>query len=339
VLLGSLVVNWLFRRHFWVVHLVLLSITAAILAKAFTTVVGYWISKTIPELPASRGLVRQEEPVGPRDFSVANERNLFGAKREQLTAGDGALEQEIDPGRWQDAKLSSLPLKLVSTSVFFDPFRSRAQILDMSSGKSAIFSLGDCEPYTKKNKPEMETVLPGNKWEPERACNNIFGAATLMRIEEYRVYIFNERSKKYEYLSLLEESKRPFLIPRAARAEAYEEGSGVRKVGATSYEIDQREFDRALSNVAKLMTEARAIPEMDANANLVGFKIAYLKEGSLFDKIGIKSNDVLSRINGYELNSNEKALQLFGKLRSADRFTIDIKRGGQSVTLDYSVVK
>lgn len=329
--------NWLFRRHFWVVHLVLLSITAIILAKTFTTVFGYWLSKTIPEMPSGRSFVPQEEPPSIRDFSIANERNLFSARREQITTGE-EMDQEVDPGRWQDAKPSSLSLKLISTTVFFDPFDSRAQILDLSSGEVKIFSLGVCEAYEKKNAPDIETVIPAEEWEPDRACNNIFNVATLMRIEEHRVYIFNERSKKYEYLSLLEDDRRPVLMGRAPSAPM-EEGAGVRKVGANSYEIDQREFDKALSNVAKLMTEARAVPELDANGGLTGFKIAYLKEGSLFDKIGIKREDVLSRINGYELNSNEKALQLFGKLRSADRFTIDIKRGGQSVTLDYSVVK
>lgn len=299
---------------------------------------GYWLSKNIPELPSAKAVVQREEAPALRDFSVANDRNLFAARREQISTAESSIEQEIDPGRWQDARPTSLPIKLISTMVFFDPFDSRAQIHNLSGGQIDNFSLGTCEPYEKKNNPDIETVLPPEDWELARACNNVFGLATLVRIEEFRVYIFNEKSKKYEYLSLLADDKMP-LRPLASAAEPMEEGMGVRKVGPTSYEIDQREFDKALSNVAKLMTEARAVPELDGAGNLLGFKIAYLKEGSLFDKIGIERMDILTRINGYELNSNEKALQLFGKLRSADRFTIDIKRDGRAVTLDYSVVK
>src|SRR5262249_4993842 len=117
------------------------------------------------------------------------------------------------------------------------------------------------------------------------------------------------------------------------------EGEGVRKVGPTSYEIDQNEYDKALANIGRLMTEARAVPELDGQGNYLGFKIVYLKEGSLFEKIGIERMDILTRINGYELNSPEKALQLFGKLKTASQFTIDLKRGDRSVTLDYSVVR
>jgi general secretion pathway protein C len=162
--------------------------------------------------------------------------------------------------------------------------------------------------------------------------------ATLKRIEEFRVYIFNERDRKYEYISLLANDKGPIREYASADFEVIE-GEGVRKVGPTSYEINQGEFDKALSNVARLMTEARAVPEMDESGNSVGFKIVYLKEGSLFEKIGIEKMDVLTRINGYEMNSPEKALQLFSKLRTASQFTIDLKRGDRSVTLDYSVVR
>jgi general secretion pathway protein C len=150
------------------------------------------------------------------------------------------------------------------------------------------------------------------------------------------VYIFNSRDRKYEFLSLLPDDRRPFKRIEA-KFEAVE-GEGVRKVGPTSYEIDQSEFDKALSNVARLMTEARAIPEKDGGGNFIGFRLVYLKEGSLFEKIGIEKNDILTRINGYELNSPEKALQLFGKLKTAPQFTIDLKREEKSVTLDYSVV-
>lgn len=326
--------NWLFRRHFWIVHLVLLSIVAFIMAKTLTVIAGYWLSKSIPEKPRA-SFFREPEPVPEdRDFDLANERNLFKAKREPVSLDE---EAEINTGRWQDAMPSTLPLKLVSTMVFMDPFDSRAVIQDMSGNRSDVFSLSDCDQFRKTyDQSKIETVLPEQSWVPARPCKNIFGMATLVRIEEYRVYIFNERDRKYEYLSLLADDKGPIRRPPPMETGGGE-GEGVRKVGPTSYEIERGEFDRALSNVARLMTEARAVPEMDANGNYVGFKLIYIKDGSLFEKIGIEKMDVLTRINGYELKNPETALQLFGKLRTANQFTIDVNRGGRPVTLDYSV--
>lgn len=330
--------NWLFRRHFWIMHLVFLGIVAAITAKTFTTLAGYWLSKSIPEKPSARFFEEPDVIVKPKDFSFVNERNLFNARREQISLAEVEDLDEVDPGRWQDASLSSLPLKLVSTMVFTDPFESRAVILNTSTSATSVHSLGECEPFKKKyDTLQIETVLTEKKWEPERPCNDIAGMAVVKRIEEFRVYIFNLRDRRYEYLSLLPDDRRPIRQNFEAKFEAVD-GEGVRKVGATSYEIDQGEFDRALSNVARLMTEARAVPEKDASGNFIGFKIVYLKEGSLFEKIGIEKNDVLTRINGFELNSPEKALALFGKLKTAPQFTIDLKREEKSITLDYSVI-
>ncbi len=330
-------VNWLFRRHFWIVHLVLLGICCAIAGKTFSTLAGYWLLKTIPEKPLIKAPRALSDEEIEKDFEAITERNLFAARREQLNL-DEMDEEQGDPGRWQDAGPSNLPLKLISTSVFFDPFDSRAIILDRSSGKSIIASVGECEPYIRKNNMSIEEIIPVENLEPERPCNSLFGLARLERIEEFRVYIFNERERKYEYLSLLEDDKTPIRRRPIASSEEGE-GTGVRKLGATSYEIDQNEFDKALSNVSRLMTEARAVPELDSSGASVGFKIVYLKEGSLFEKIGIERMDVLTQINGFELNSPEKALQLFSKLRSTNKFTIDVKRGDQSIRLDYSVVR
>lgn len=331
--------NWLFRRHFWLLHLMFLCIMAIVAAKTATTLVGYWLSKSMPEKLSTRQFEEPEEENLPKNYELANERNLFMAKREQILLTEDEAENETDPGRWQDAVPTSLPLKLVSTMVFSDPFNSRAVIQNTSSGIALVYSIGECQEYKKSYDPRMmETVLPGQKWEPERACNNIDGIATVKRIEEFRVIIFNERDRRYEYLSLLDESKRP-IFERAPVSDEEMEGEGVKKVGATSYQIKRSEFDKALANVARLMTEARAVPEHDSKGNLTGFKIVYLKEGSLFEKIGIEKMDVLTRINGYDLDSPEKALQLFSKLRTAEQFTIDVLKDNRPVTLDYSVVR
>lgn len=330
--------NWLFRRHFWVIHAMFLCIVAIISAKTFTTLFGYWVSKRIPEKPSGKVIEESEPESLLKNFALVSERNLFNARREHVSLVEEE-EAEVDPGRWQDAQPSGLPFKLISTMVFPDMDNSRALIVG-SSGVGKVYSILECRDSRKSpQETSMQTVLPPQDWQLDRPCNMIEGIATVKRIEEFRVIIFNERDRRWEYLSLLGEERR-MMRPRPHMEEfAPTEGGGVRKVGPTSYEIEQGEFDRALSNVARLMTEARAVPEMDASGSYLGFKIVYLKEDSLFEKIGIEKMDVLTRINGYELNSPEKALQLFGKLKTANQFTIDLKRGDRAVTLDYSVVR
>jgi general secretion pathway protein C len=328
-------VNWLFRRHFWVVHLAFMSLTALLLAKTSSTILGYWVLKAIPQPPK----MHVKPPAAKKkenDFEAANERNIFQAKREQLSADMDEAGDMGDPGNWEDAGPTTLPLKLVSTTVAYDPFSSRTVILNTSTNIAKVHSIGECEPYQKLNNPDIETVLGSQDWIPDRACNDVDkGTATVVRIESFRVYIFNNQARRYEYLAMGAEGQR--ARPRSSVSGPPVEGEGIRKVGANSYEIDQSELNRALTNIGKLMTEARAMPESDGQGNIIGFKIISMKEGSLFEKIGLEKMDVLVRVNGNNLSSPEAALGLFSKLRFQERFSIDIKRGDRSVTLDYSV--
>lgn len=330
--------SWLFRHHFWIVHVVLISISAFIMAKTITPLVGYYVSQKIPQKISTQGFRQKTIKPVSKEYDLANERNLFAARREEISLDEEEKGEEVFTGRWQDAQPTNLPLKLVSTMVFSSPFESRAVIQSTSSRETKVYGIKECGDYQKTYDPSrVETILKRENWQPNFACNEIDNLATVKRIEEYRVYIFNEREKRYEYLSLLDKeiARRPVVRETETKEEM---GAGVRKVGATSYEIDRKEFDGALANIARLMTEARAIPEIE-NGNYVGFKIVYIKSGSLFEKIGIERLDVLTRINGYDLNSPEKALQLFSRLKTANQFTIDLKRGDRSVTLDYSVVR
>jgi general secretion pathway protein C len=307
--------------------------TAIILAKASASVFGYWLTKKVGDKVIVKPISRQIESKEEKIFAIANERNLFGAKREYVSLEDD-MDEDDDPGRWQDAGPSSLPLKLVSTLVSSGPFSSRAVILNISNNKSSVYSINECDRYKKQNSLNIETVLPSNKWEPNRPCNNIDGMAIVRRIEEFKVYIFNTRDRRWEYLSLMGEDRRP-KTPIIFGKE--EDDDGIRKIGAYSYEIDQSALDKALGNVAKLMTEAKALPKVDAAGNISGFEMVYIKDKSLFEKIGIEKMDVLTRINGYDLSSLEKALELFSKLRYSDKFTIDMLRGGSPTTLDFRV--
>ena len=59
-----------------------------------------------------------------------------------------------------------------------------------------------------------------------------------------------------------------------------------------------------------------------------GFKLFSIQPGSLYASIGIENGDVVQRVNGYEMNSPEKALELYQKLKESGHVTIELERGG-----------
>ncbi|EDM23419.1 PDZ domain-containing protein [Caminibacter mediatlanticus] len=68
-----------------------------------------------------------------------------------------------------------------------------------------------------------------------------------------------------------------------------------------------------------------------------GYKITYIKKGSIFEKIGLKKGDILLEVNGRKLNSDADAWDLYRNLDKFNFFEIKIKRNNQIKVLNYEV--
>jgi general secretion pathway protein C len=112
---------------------------------------------------------------------------------------------------------------------------------------------------------------------------------------------------------------------------------GVRKIADNRFEIDGSVLDQTLGDLNKIATQARIVPSFE-NGVANGFKLFSIQPGSLYSAIGIENGDVITRINGYEINSPEKALQLYEKLKESGHITVQGKRGGQPYTYEYNVM-
>ena len=111
---------------------------------------------------------------------------------------------------------------------------------------------------------------------------------------------------------------------------------GIRKVNDSRYDIDRQVIEGALSNLNTLATQARLVPSFKGGvAN--GFKLFQIQPGSLYSAIGIENGDVITRINGYEVNSPDKALEVYQKLREASHVALELERGGQTIKKDYNI--
>ena len=112
--------------------------------------------------------------------------------------------------------------------------------------------------------------------------------------------------------------------------------SGVKRLTDNRYEIPKKVLDQSLSNLNNLATQARIVPSFK-NGVANGFKLFSIQPGSLYSSIGVENGDVIQRINGYEINSPDKALEIYQKLKDAGHITIDIERNGQTLRKDYNV--
>jgi general secretion pathway protein C len=111
---------------------------------------------------------------------------------------------------------------------------------------------------------------------------------------------------------------------------------GIRKLSDTSFQIDRGVVDRILENQAELMKQARIVPEQE-NGRVVGIRLAGVRPDSLLSTLGMLNGDRLQTINGFEMANPEKALEAYARLRTADKLTIQLTRGGKAMNLDYDI--
>jgi len=342
------VLETLFRKRFFVVHLALSAVLAFLLARTATALASrVLIAKvlaTTDESARPPGDVRGLQRTGVlRDFVAAANANIFEGRREVVIDEPGSgKETPVDTGEWWNAPKSSLRLRLVGTTVFSEMRYSLASIVDEAQGGSpaGLYAINDCVGVdTSRLSPDEAKLV--DKPPP---CNKVGDAAIVRRIEPEKVYILNVADSRLEYLALNEPPGQGDAPP-LSRADKPEEkpagdgkdiGDGITKTGEHSYGVPRSAVDGALNNLSELATQARIVPAFEGGKP-VGFKLFSIKPGSLYSKIGLQNGDVINRINGFEMSSPEKGLEVYQKLKDSSNITVDVKRRGKPMTLDYSI--
>lgn len=90
------------------------------------------------------------------------------------------------------------------------------------------------------------------------------------------------------------------------------------------------------NNFSKTLEEAKATPNV-VGGQIKGFVITNITQGSVYSKIGLKDGDVVSSINGIELNDAARAIQTLNAMRSESTIELQIIRGGQPLTFKVNI--
>lgn len=108
--------------------------------------------------------------------------------------------------------------------------------------------------------------------------------------------------------------------------------------GASSQTIyvDSSKVDAALDNLPLLLTQARAVPYFK-NGKSVGLRLFAIKNGSLFQEIGLQNGDVLKDINGESLGDITQALKIFEKLKVEKSLALSMERGRKEIVYNYEI--
>ena len=304
----------LFKRYFWVLGAIVVLVCAVFAAKATSHVIEAKFLGDSSKMPHVQPVV--PSPMQPakqarsKDGTSFATRNMFCS---ECTPAPTAVAN-LDPSQIQT---TSLPLQLLATMVATKPEESYATIVNTENQKQGAYSVGD--------------IVPG---------------ATGKIKEIHYKYLDFENNGHVERL-VLAGATAPVTAPTVTEPVAQTDGgekddlqaaidSGIKKIDDNNYEIDKSLVDKVLANPMGVAKGARVVPAVK-NGQPDGFKLYAIRPSSVYAKLGLANGDTLQSINGFELTSADKALEVYTKLREATSLEVNVTRRGKPVTLKYSI--
>jgi general secretion pathway protein C len=323
----------LFKRHFWVVWLLFLATSAGLVARTANVYVATALEPRlefgVPAAPAARSTI----PAAAATAVDANKLgHLFGI--EPPPPPPSASETApMEPVASQavcftcEPVKTNLRLQLLGTMVANEKRWSMAVISDLDKQKAGY--------YFHKDRVKNATIFA-------------------IQREPQRVVIVNDETHRLEYIDAVPGTGAvntaglgnlgtapvpppgdapPGDAPPPNEAAALE---GVKQRSENEYTITRNRLDSTLSNLNDVATQARIVPSFK-NGVANGFKLFSIRPGSIYSAIGIQNGDVINRINGFEMNSPDKALEIYTRLKEAKNVEIEVERRGQIVKKRYAI--
>lgn len=160
-----------------------------------------------------------------------------------------------------------------------------------------------------------------------RVGTQVPNVGTLQSVERDRVLFKSGPSEEWLRLAALGQLTSDGGIPPAPQPM---------RATPTRQVLDRREVTATLNDPTRLMTQAQAVPFL-LEGKLDGFRLYNVIPAGFFDKIGLRTNDVVQRINGVELRDPGMLLSLFQQLRNENTVRVDMVRNSQRQTLTYEI--
>ncbi len=92
-------------------------------------------------------------------------------------------------------------------------------------------------------------------------------------------------------------------------------------------------MEELVRNPGALLSQATMIPKFEDD-QMVGLELRAIKPGSLFERIGLKNNDVIIEFNGQPIESTQDTAKILAEFSQADEVDV-VLQGGRSLHFIY----
>jgi general secretion pathway protein C len=323
-----------FKKYVWIANAVLVFAAAWLTAKTVNTVAGALLRPRpvvdLASAPATAPAPHARVPLVPE--------KLYALIGQKAPAPAPTTAEAAQPSRPQNcANVSAAPVRttlraqLVGGTIAERPEWSIASITDLSTRETRIYGVGDAFQGAKmlglvRMRDDKDVTGAG------------FKVAAILCHDGQKEFVDFEGGEGAGALGgpVPPIARAPVPPPGGEGGPEVNTAEGIRKLADNQYEVKRSVIDGSLSNLNAVATQARIVPSFK-NGVANGFKLFSIQPNSLYANIGVENGDVIQRINGYEINSPDKALEVYQKLRSSSHITIELERNGRPVRKEYNV--
>ncbi|MDO8527615.1 MAG: type II secretion system protein GspC [Deltaproteobacteria bacterium] len=307
------------KQYLWVLDLVAILLCSFFGAKLTSVYLGTRIGvepSQLKQIETEMAPTTASVQPPATDFKIIVERNIFDSSEAALS--ETPTEAATTVVLTGEATKTSLGIKVMGVMVMGPGTDDRSSAIISGSGGTvdtyAVGAENGFAPNTKLTKVKPDRIEFVNNGRLEYALVEEEGGGSIFGPPPSTVAAGT---------------------PQPTSAETPEPGSGIKKAGENKFVIDQKEVQNALTNMDQLYTEIRAVPNF-AGGKVSGMKILSVKQGSIFDKLGLQRGDILEKINGMELDV-KRGFEIFGTLKDEKHLTLDLVRQGSNQTFDYDI--
>ena len=197
-------------------------------------------------------------------------------------------------------------------------------------------------------KEAKETVL-NVKLNGVFASSNLAQAyAIISQGKQQSLYRVGEALDNLRGVTLVSVLSDRVIIDNNGKNEAillYPEGEQISNASDTHYEDTLKKEPTLRGAVSRLaagqkvqrLTDVIKISMARENGAVIGFRVRPGRNRQIFDKLGLRTNDIVTAVNGTELSSPEVAMEMYRSMRNATEASIQIKRGDEQLSFDLDV--
>lgn len=297
------------RRYFWVLYLIFAGAFAFVGADIVKGIINQKL-RLPPQVSGRKpnAVSKKQKEKEPSFYAVIHKRDLFHSAKEEVAKKKATTIAKKVVIKEEALEKTPLRVRLRGT-VYRESGNSIAIIEDTKTRKQDVYHVGDF----------------------------ILGEAKLIAISRNKVYL--ERNGKQEVLEVYEgpevrTGERP--EGKAPQRGPIPTGAGIKRLSANRYRIPPEDLGNAFENMNHLLTQVRMVPNF-TNGEPDGFKLLSVKSGSLIHRSGLRDGDIIKRVNGIEIDSPEKAFEIYDQVKNEPTINVEIERRGGKKTFTYEV--